>query len=111
MSLSSLAFPWQQKEETRLRAQVSDHWAGWAVGSPLGLQDHWARAGLYHPLSLSEIPLGIGHLVSSWRLWSPRGGNETQQDLGTPELKAARAILPKVPLCAPAQIPQEITAM
>lgn len=64
MSLSSLPFPWQQKEETRLRAQVSDHWAGWAVGSPLGLQGHWARAGLYHPLK------------SHWELatLSPAGG-------------------------------------
>lgn len=111
MSLSSLPFPWQQKEETWLRAQVSDHWAGWAVGSPLGLQGHWVWAGLCHPLSPSEIPLGIGHLVSCWRLWSPRSGNETQQDLGIPELKTARALLPKVLFCSPTQIPQEITAM
>lgn len=38
MCLSSLPSPRQQKEETRLGAQVSACWAGWAAGSPSVMQ-------------------------------------------------------------------------
>ena len=105
MSLSSLPSPRQQKEETGLGAQVSAPRAGWAAGSPPGMQGHRARAGLHHPLSPSEIPAGTGHPVSFWRLRSPRGGNGTQRDSGAPAPKAARALLPKAPYYPPPQIP------
>lgn len=56
MSLSSLPSPWQQKEETRLGAQVSAHWAGWA----------WfpTRHGL-------AFPIHCPSLKSHWELASP----------------------------------------
>lgn len=108
MSLSSLPSPRQQKEETRLRAQVSASRAWGAAGSPPDM-------GRALPLSPSQIPAGPGS--SCWWLQSPRGGNGTQQDPGVPASKAARALLLKAPFyptpCShrPTKSSQEITSV